>query len=217
MIETMKRDILSVLDEETVYATYPKDAYSEMTYPRFLPLMRFYVTRYAVEGFGHLMIMHTKTKMGMELLTCSFMPKDGILLPYLLLDAMSMKKKRCVFVEYYGCGQEGLYEERLLEVSRRYAGLPDYPEKGNWYVEEREAPSLIKTGEAEELVAMAKDSVRAYLSSIKEAGHDPSYTEKLLDFREKMITQGNPSSATLERLLKKDGAVTFMKDVVMPQ
>jgi hypothetical protein len=30
-----------------------------------------------------------------------------------------------------------------------------------------------------------------------------------------MITEGNPSSKTLEMLLKKDGAVRFMEDVVM--
>ena len=115
----------------------PEDQYSLMKYPKFLPLMVFNVDRYRVRGFGHVMIMHTSTKMGMELLTLSLMPGEGMTLPYLLIDAMSMKKKRCVFVEYYGCGYEPLSEIGLREVYEKYRSLPEYPEKPNWYIRER--------------------------------------------------------------------------------
>ena len=47
-------------------------------------------------------------------------------------------------------------------------------------------------------------------------GVDPAYLEDLKAFRQRMITEGNPSSKTLEMLLKKDGAVRFMEEVVMP-
>jgi hypothetical protein len=36
------------------------------------------------------------------------------------------------------------------------------------------------------------------------------------EFRERMIRDGNPSSKTLEMLLKKDGAERFMREAVMP-
>ena len=66
------------------------------------------------------MIMHTTTKMGMELITMSFMPSECVDLPYLLLDAMSMKKKSCVFVEYYGCGMEELTDDGLKAVQNTF-------------------------------------------------------------------------------------------------
>ena len=63
---------------------------------------------------------------------------------------------------------------------------------------------------------MAADSLAAYLAGIGEAPADPAYIGNLTAFRERMITEGNPSSKTLEMLLKKDGAVRFMEEVVMP-
>ena len=56
----------------------------------------------------------------------------------------------------------------------------------------------------------------SYFSGIGKTSRDPAYIENLTAFRERMITEGNPSSKTLEMLLKKDGAVRFMKEVVMP-
>ena len=215
MIKELKKETEELLAEKVTSVKVTDGRYEHMRYPRIVPLMDFYVDQYELNGFGHLMVMHTKTKMGMELLTMSFMP-DDILLPYLLIDAMEMKKKRCVFVEYYGCGQEGLCEDRLFAVHEKYHSLPEYDEKPGWYISERRPYSLIKSGTEEELLSMAKDSVSAYLSSIKEAGHSPEYREKLIAFRRRMITEGNPSSKTLEMLLKKDGAVSFMKEVVMP-
>ena len=53
----------------------PADRYTDMRYPRGLPLMRFHVERYEVEGFGHLMFMQTRAMFGMmQLVTASFTP-----------------------------------------------------------------------------------------------------------------------------------------------
>ena len=194
----------------------PEDSYTNMKYPKLLPLMRFRVDRYQVSGFGYVMLMHTTTKMGMELITMSFMPSECITLPYLLVDAMSMKKKRCVFVEYYGCGMEELADDALKDVYDDYRDLPDYDEKDNWYIKERLPYSLIKTGESDQLINMASDSIKAYLGSVSAAKFIPEYKDKLKAFRERMIVDGNPSSKTLNMLLKEDGARTFMENVIMP-
>lgn len=194
----------------------PEDKYSHMKYLSFLPFMHFYVDQYELEGFGHVMSMHTTTKMGMELLTLSFMPNSGKNLPYLLMDSMTMKDKRCVFVEYYGCGNRDLNDAALKKVYEEYRSLPDYNEKPGWYISEREPYSLIKTGSEDLLEDVAESSVYAYISSIGSSVVDPGYTRQLEAFRKRMIEDGNPSSKTLEMLLKKDGAVRFMKEVVMP-
>lgn len=188
--------------------------YAHMKYPKLLSMMDFYVDRYEIEGFGLVMSMHTKSKMGMELLTMSFMP-NGLTLPYLLIDAMEMKKKRCVFIEYYGCGYEGLSEDKLRDIYEKYKDLEDYEEKENWYIRERRDYSLIKKGDEKQLIEMTKDSLKAYLDSIKDGSYDEDYKRKLMDFRDRMINEGNPSSRTLEMLLKKQGAIDFMKEVVM--
>lgn len=214
--------IQSILNKtETLLKEYgakkqPEDRYSHMKYLKFLPLMHFYVDQYRLDGYGHVMSMHTTTKMGMELLTLSFMPGSGKNLPYLLMDSMTMKNKRCVFVEYYGCGNRDLNDAALKEVFEKYKSLPDYDEKPGWYISEREPYSLIKSGTEAELKEMAVASLEAYLSSIDSAVVDPGYTMQLEAFRTRMIEDGNPSSKTLEMLLKKDGAVKFMKEAVMP-
>ncbi|MBR0461983.1 MAG: hypothetical protein IJJ00_04650 [Erysipelotrichaceae bacterium] len=214
MITELKEEakkILAGYDTEEI----PDERYAHLKYPKLAPLMYFDIERFRIKDFGHLMIMHTTSKVGMELLTMSFMP-DGVTLPFLLLDAMTMKKKRCVYAEYYGCGQEGLSDERLFEVYEKYKGLEDYDEKPAWYVKERRPYSLIKGGEEEELLSMALDSIRAYLDSIKDAEYDPEYREKLKAFRERMIVEGNPASKTMEMLFKKEGARTFVEEAVMP-
>lgn len=215
MIRAIKQNATDILLRSKA-VLLPEDGYTNMKYPKLLPLLRFHVDRYNVPGFGHVMMMHTVTKMGMELITISFMPSECVDLPYLLLDAMSMKKKRCVFVEYYGCGMEELTDEALKDVYDDYRDLPDYEEKDNWYVKERMPYSLIKTGEADELVKMASDSVNAYLCSVRNTKFMPEYKDRLRSFRERMITDGNPSSKTLNMLLKEDGARTFMETVIMP-
>lgn len=215
MIESIKQKAVSlILNSNAVLL--PEDCYTNMKYPKILPVMRFRVDRYRVNGFGQVMIMHTATKMGMELITMSFMPSECVDLPYLLIDAMSMKKKRCVFVEYYGCGMEELADEALKDVYDDYCELTDYEEKENWYIQERMPYSLIKTGEVDELVKMADDSVKAYMGSVSSTRFIPEYKDKLKAFRERMIVEGNPSSKTLNMLLKEEGARTFMETVIMP-
>ncbi|MBO4449463.1 MAG: hypothetical protein J5777_02665 [Clostridiales bacterium] len=215
MISTIKQKAVMLLSDINAVPV-PEDRYTNMKYPKLLPLMRFRVDRYKVPGFGHVMLMHTTTKMGMELITMSFMPSECVDLPYLLVDAMSMKKKRCVFVEYYGCGMEELSDDAIKDVYDDYRDLPDYDEKENWYIKERMPYSLIKTGEPDQLINMAEDSIKAYLGSVGSTRFIPEYRDKLKAFRERMITEGNPSSKTLNMLLKEDGARTFMEDVIMP-
>jgi len=211
ILENVNRELLSRKAERL-----PEDEYSHMKYLRWLPLMRFDVERYHLENYGSVFCMHTTTKMGMELLTLSFMPGEGKTLPYLLMDIMEMKKKRCVFVEYYACGNQDLQCEDLKGVWEMYKDLPEYEEKPGWYIAEREPYSLIKTGEKEQLISMAVDSVSAYLSMIEKNGTDQKYPEQLRAFRERMITDGNPSSKTLNMLLGKEGADRFMREIVMP-
>ena len=215
MIGSIKEKAVSLIKSSNAVHV-PEDCYTNMKYPKLLPVMRFRVDRYRVSGLGHVMIMHTTTKMGMELITMSFMPSECVDLPYLLIDAMSMKKKRCVFVEYYGCGMEELADDALKDVYDDYRDLPDYEEKENWYIKERMPYSLIKTGETDELVNMAVDSVKAYLGSVRNTRFIPEYKDKLKAFRERMIVDGNPSSKTLNMLLKEEGVRTFMETVIMP-
>ncbi|MCR5103189.1 MAG: hypothetical protein K6B68_01865 [Eubacterium sp.] len=216
MINRLRKEITKTVKSNTRCLTLPDDEYTIMKYPKAIPLMAFNVKRYQLDGFGHLMLMHTRTKMGMELLTLSFMPNTCVNLPYLLVDAMSMKKKKCVFIEYYGCGNDNLNDARLQNVFDEYKSLPDYEEKENWYIKERMPYSLIKSGEESELIEMATKSVEAYLASVKGAEVDAEYGEKLKAFRERMIVEGNPSSTTLKLLLKEDGARKFMEEIIMP-
>lgn len=216
MITELKTRMMETIGKAVACEKLPEDSWTDMSFPNLIKLMRFRVDRYSLEGFGKLMTMHTTTKMGMELLTMSFMPSSGLTVPYLLIDAMSTKNKRCVFVEYYGCGNDSLENNALEELYETYRLLPDYSEKPNWYVGERESYSLIKTGKESQLVSMAEDSVKAYLSMIPNAHEDENYKKQLAAFRQRMIDEGNPSSSTMHLLLGKIGAERFMKSVVMP-
>lgn len=216
MIAELKTRMMETVEGAVKCEALPEDSWTEMSFPSLIKLMRFRVDRYSLEGFGKLMTMHTTTKMDMELLTMSFMPSSGLTVPYLLVDAMTMKEKRCVFVEYYGCGNTSLVNDPLEELYETYRLLPDYSEKPNWYVSERESYSLIKTGTESQLTSMAVDSVKAYLSMIPSAHEDEEYKKQLTAFRQRMIDEGNPSSSTLHLLLGKVGTERFMKQVVMP-
>lgn len=216
MIGEMKTQIMEKIRSSVECAALPEDGWTEMSFPRLIKLMKFRVDRYSLKGFGQLMTMHTTTKMGMELLTMSFMPSGGLTVPYLLMDAMSMKNKRCVFVEYYGCGREDLQSGALEELYETFRLLPDYSEKPNWYVGERESYSLVKSGTEKQLTDMAVRSAEAYLSLIPQAHEDEEYKRQLADFRQRMIDEGNPSSSTLHLLLGRVGAERFMKQAVMP-
>ena len=216
MIKELLSETESILSGLSSCRKLLPDMYTDMRYPQFLPVMTFHVDRYDVAGFGHIMIMHTLTKMGMELLTMSFMPSEAVLLPYLLIDAMNMKKKRCVFAEYYGCGYNRLYDRPLEEVYEKYRHLPDYTEKDHWYIKERLPYSLIKSGPEDDLLQMAAGSVSSYMASVGDAGYDKDYLPMLKSFRERMITKGNPASRTLKMMLKEDGARDFIEKAVMP-
>lgn len=215
MIKEMLDEFHELMSDKFI-SKLPQDKYTHMSYPRLFHLMDFDVECYRIVGFGSAMAMHTTTKMGMELLTISLCPGEGCCLPYLLMDSMSMKKKCCSFVEYYGCGYDELNDAELRRVFRRFKELPDYEEKKGWYISEREDYSLIKSGEPDQLVLMVKESLEGYLGSVKGSHTDLLYRDHLEHFRERMIREGNPSSKTLNMLLGKEGAERFMRDIVMP-
>lgn len=215
MIKNMLDEFRGLMERKGI-VKLPPDRYSRMYYPKWLHLMEFDVERYDIDGFGSAMSMHTTTKMGMELLTISLCPGKGCCLPYLLLDTMAVGKKRCSFVEYYGCGFDGLNDTQLRGVYEKYKGFPDYEEKPGWYIAEREPYSLIKSGEPEQLTSMVKDSLAVYLASIGDSRTEPVYRDHLELFRDRMIREGNPSSKTLNMLLGKEGAERFMKEIIMP-
>ncbi len=198
----------------------PADAYSRMKWPKILPLMRFTVDRYAAKDYGHLMVMQTKAMGGlMRLVTVSFTPSAGGTVPYLLIDCMAMRQKRTVFVEYYDCTAGGATVPSLDALKNAYADVPEYEEKPAWYVGERMGCSLIKgvsDGSETRLVSMVRDSVEAYLSLCAAAPKDPNNLSKLRAFQNRMITEGNPSSSTMERVLGKAGAEAFFRTAVMP-
>ena len=65
----------------------------------------------------------------MSLLTASFMPGEGVGVPYCLIDIMCVGKKRTVFVEYYDCIMQKPDRPRLERVRGRYDDLSEYREK----------------------------------------------------------------------------------------
>lgn len=218
LVRLRKELTVSFLDDPAS-PPLPRDGYSSFSYPKFPKLMRFDVERYRVPGFGHLMTMYTKGPFGMELLTCSFLPGEGKAVPYLLIDMMGVGKKRTVFVEYYDCTAQPGEHPGLRDVFDRYRGLPDYQEKPAWYIGERTPYSLIKGGTAEQedrLVKMVLDSVAAYRSAAMAAPADARNLPGLLAFRDRMVTEGNPSSAVLEKVFGKEGARDFFTTCVMP-
>lgn len=194
-------------------------AYAGMRYPRLLPLMRFAVRQYRAEGFGHLMVMRTRAMGLMELTTASFMPDDGGRVPYLLVDMMAMRGKHTVFVEFYDCTADGAEPQTLDAMAARFAALPDYAERPAWYVGERMPCSLIKGGTAKDapaLQAMARAATEAYLALAARAPRGAENLAGLRTFRERMLREGNPSSATMRRVLGAAGAERFFCEMVMP-
>ena len=213
------------------------DRYRAFAYPKHLKMMRFDTKRYRIPGYGHLFTMFTNTIFGMKLLTCSFMPGEGVSVPYLLIDMMTVGKKRTVFVEYYDCTADRPAMQELKDVAARCAELSDYAEKPAWYVGERTEYSLIKTGKKTEddvLTAMVRDSVATYRRAVTaaarkedtEAGTEgtsaaaSSCAEQnrrgLLAFRERMVKEGNPSSSVMNRVFGPEGAEEFFRECVMP-
>lgn len=194
-------------------------AYANMRYPKILPLMRFRVRRYAAEGFGNLFSMYTRACAGlMQLATFVCTPNCATSMPLMLVDVMALDGKRAVFVEYYDLTDKGASCVGLEAVAKRFADLPDYEETQAWYVERRTPYSLIKGGANEaRLLAMLKESIAAYADACAcQTEQRPENLLKLADFIDQMATRGNPSSATLKKLLGSDGAERFYRTLVMP-
>ncbi|MBQ9870439.1 MAG: hypothetical protein IJM27_00775 [Eubacterium sp.] len=218
LISIRKEITITFLSRQTACAV-AKDNYTSFCYPKRIKLMRFRTRRFRVKDFGHFMTMHTKTPFGMELLTVSFMPGEGKSVPYLLIDIMTVGKKRTVFVEYYDCTSDHNEMSELVIVRDSYNKLNEYKEKPHWYVGERAPYSLIKCGSCSDdsvLHDMIIDSVKAYKCEIEKAEKKEDNLTGLSAFRDRMINEGNPSSSVLEKVFGKEGAADFFRSCVMP-
>ena len=222
MTELMKiRDgVIRLFTSQLSSCEVTPDKYRSFSYPKFIPMMKFNVKQYKIGGFGGLMTMLTDTPFGMQLLTCSFMPYEGNKVPFLLIAIMIMNGKKIVFAEYYDCTAEKTPQPLLVQVHEKYKSLPQYKEKPAWYISERTEYSLIKSldkdAERHLLSGFIADSVRAYKKSALDAGKDIGELEGLISFRERMIKEGNPSSAVLKKVFGETGAAEFFKTCVMP-
>ena len=194
-------------------------SYAAMRWPKLLPLMRFSVTRYAAPSFGNVFGMYTNGMGGrMQLATAVFTPNRGIDVPLLLVDVMAFGKKRAAFVEYYDCTAAKRTPAALAAVADAYRTAPDYVEKPAWYIAERAPYSLIKGGADDgQLLSMLENAVTAYAAEC--AAHTTTSAENLTGlaaFIDRMVREGNPSAATLTRVLGREGAERFFRTAVMP-
>lgn len=181
------------------------------------PMMRFRLEQYEVEGLGDLCVLRTKAMLGlMKLVTVVVTPNTGKNVPFLLIDTMDMGKKHLCYVEYYDCTAAGADRDLLLAASAPYADAANYAEKPAWYVSERMEGSLIKTGEKARLEQMALDALAAYREQAAAAPVKAENRAKLKIFQERMVQEGNPSTAALTKTLGQEGAETFFRTVVMP-
>ncbi len=180
-------------------------------------MMRFHLEQYEVVGLGNLCVLRTKAMLGlMNLVTVVVTPSSGKNVPFLLIDTMDMGKKHLCYVEYYDCTRDGADKDKLLAASAPYADVADYAEKPAWYVKERMAGSLIKVGDKARLERMALDALTAYAQQAEAAPVKPENVEGLTAFQQRMVKEGNPSTAALTRTLGKEGAEEFFRTVVMP-
>ena len=180
-------------------------------------MMRFHLEQYAVEGLGNLCVLKTRAMLGlMNLLTVVVTPSSGKNVPFLLIDTMDMGKKHLCYVEYYDCTAGRADKDKLLAASAPYGDVANYAEKPAWYVQERMAGSLIKTGEKARLEQMALDALKAYAQQAAAAPVKPENLEGLKAFQQRMVREGNPSTAVLTKTLGKEGTETFFRTVVMP-
>ena len=181
------------------------------------PLMSFHLEQYAAEGLGNLCVLKTKAMLGlMKLTTVVVTPNAGKNVPFLLIDTMDMGKKHLCYVEYYDCTANGADRDLLLAAGAPYADVEDYAEKPAWYVSQRMEGSLIKTGDKARLEQMAWDALTAYREQAAAASVKPENLAGLQAFQQRMIREGNPSTAALTKTLGKEGADTFFRTVVMP-
>ena len=180
-------------------------------------MMRFRLEQYEVDGLGNLCVLRTKAMLGlMKLVTVVVTPSSGKNVPFLLIDTMDMGKKHLCYVEYYDCTAVGADRDLLLAAGAPYADVADYAEKPAWYVSERMAGSLIKTGDRARLEQMALDALAAYREQAAAAPVKAENIAGLRAFQRRMVREGNPSTAALTRTLGKEGAEAFFQTVVMP-
>ena len=194
--------------------------YAAMKYPRLLPMMRFRCHQYELEGYGNLFVMDTRAMGGlMRLSTVVFTPWAGAAVPFLLIDTMQMKKKHLAYVEYYDCTASGASLPEAEGQRAEFADLPDYAEKPAWYVARRTPYSLIKGGEGADpqaLEAMVRTCLERYLRAAAAAPKDPANFPGLEAFQQDMLRLGNPSSATLGKVLGERGAEEMFRSAIMP-
>lgn len=192
--------------------------YSFLKYPSFIPLLKMNINLYSVNDFGYIMIMKTRMSKLMSLVTISFTPNEGKNVPFLLIDTMSMGKKRLAYVEFYNTSTRDDFP-LLSSLSEKYVNIVDHKEKDAWYVNERMSCSLIKEGSSKneyDLKMMIIDALNRYKEVIDNASIDIESITNLKKFQEKMITLGNPSSSTLNKILGKEEAINFFKNIIMP-
>ena len=181
------------------------------------PMMRFHLEQYEAEGLGNLCVLKTRAMLGLMLLTTVVVtPNTGKNVPFLLIDTMDMGKKHLCYVEYYDCTANGADKDLLLAAAAPYADVADYAEKPAWYISERMAGSLIKVGDRARLEQIALDALQAYGEQAAAAPVKPENLAGLKTFQQRMIREGNPSTAALTRALGKEGAETFFRTAVMP-
>ena len=63
---------------------------------------------------------------------------------------------------------------------------------------------------------MALDALKAYAQQAAAAPVKPENVAGLNAFQQRMVREGNPSTAALTKTLGKEGAETFFRTVVMP-
>ena len=206
-------DAVAILKERFELSKITPEKYRTMG----SPMMRFHLEQYEVKGLGNLCVLRTKAMLGlMNLVTVVVTPNTGKNVPFLLIDTMDMGKKHLCYVEYYDCTADGADRDLLLAASAPYGDVADYAEKPAWYVSERMEGSLIKTGEKARLEQMATDALTAYREQAAAAPAKAENLTKLKAFQERMVKEGNPSTAALTKTLGKEGAEAFFRTVVMP-
>lgn len=209
----MGLDAVAVLKERFALKDVTPDTYRTMG----SPMMRFCLEQYEAEGLGNLCVLKTRAMLGlMKLVTVVVTPNTGKNVPFLLIDTMDMGKKHLCYVEYYDCTAHGADRDLLLAAGAPYADVAEYAEKPAWYVSERMKGSLIKTGDKTRLEQMAMDALTAYREQAAAAPVKAENIDGLKAFQQRMVKEGNPSTAALTRTLGKEGAEAFFRTVVMP-
>lgn len=209
----MGLDAVAVLKERFTLKDVTPDTYRTMG----SPMMRFCLEQYEAEGLGNLCVLKTRAMLGlMKLVTVVVTPNTGKNVPFLLIDTMDMGKKHLCYVEYYDCTAHGADRDLLLAAGAPYADVAEYAEKPAWYVSERMKGSLIKTGDKARLEQMAMDALTAYREQAAAAPVKAENIDGLKAFQQRMVKEGNPSTAALTRTLGKEGAEAFFRTVVMP-